>query len=119
MNIPFSSSGALSRRHYALIRSVESATSFQEADNHLQAEIRSLRSALTRPAVTPAEYKEYLIIILYCFNMIEYQFDPGLLDFALPYAVNLAEVGKTIEEKRIGESLRILESGEVFVLCRL
>jgi AP-4 complex subunit epsilon-1 len=46
---------------------------------------------------------EYLIILLYCFNAIEVGFSPGSIAFALPHAVNLAEAGKTIEQKRIGK----------------
>lgn len=46
---------------------------------------------------------EYLIILLYCFNAIEIEFPPGSIAFAFPHAVNLAEAGKTIEQKRIGE----------------
>ena len=46
---------------------------------------------------------ECLIILLYCFNAIEIGFSPGSIAFALPHAVNLAEAGKTIEQKRIGK----------------
>ncbi|KAM6502418.1 Armadillo-type fold [Amanita muscaria] len=102
MDVPFSSSGALSRRHYALIRSVESAATVQEVDKYLMAEIQSMRSSLTSRNLTPALCKEYLVILLYCFNTIEHGFTSGLLDFALPHAVTLAETGKTIEQKRIG-----------------
>ncbi|KIL68894.1 hypothetical protein M378DRAFT_120105 [Amanita muscaria Koide BX008] len=102
MDVPFSSSGALSRRHYALVRSVESAATVQEVDKYLMAEIQSMRSSLTSRNLTPALCKEYLVILLYCFNTIEHGFTSGLLDFALPHAVTLAETGKTIEQKRIG-----------------
>jgi len=50
-----------------------------------------------------AQCMEYLIILLYCFNAIEVGFSPGSIAFALPHAVNLAEAGKTIEQKRIGK----------------
>ena len=42
--------------------------------------------------------------------MITYDFTPGLLDFALPHAINLAETGETIEQKRIGKLGAILLS---------
>lgn len=51
MDVPFSSSGALSRAHYAIVRKVESATSSQAADQHLAAEIKSIRRQLAHPAL--------------------------------------------------------------------
>ena len=67
---------------------------------------------------------ECLVILLYCFNVVEFGFSPGLMDFALPYAINLAEAGKTIEQKRIGKWDRIppiLNNGfifnRLFLLC--
>ncbi|KAF8629184.1 hypothetical protein AX17_005769 [Amanita inopinata Kibby_2008] len=102
MDVPFSSSGALSRRHYALVRKVESATSIREADRHLLAEIESVRLQLMNPGLSLAQSTEHMIILLYCFDMIAADFSPGLLAFALPHAISLAETGKTIEAKRIG-----------------
>jgi hypothetical protein len=43
MEVPFISSGALNRTHYALVRKVESATSTQAADQALLTEIKSIR----------------------------------------------------------------------------
>lgn len=50
MDIPFISSGALSRAHYALVRKVEIAASLSEADEHLLAEVEHVRDRLTRSA---------------------------------------------------------------------
>ncbi|KAF8348155.1 armadillo-type protein [Amanita rubescens] len=102
MEVPFSSSGALSRRHYGLVRVVELSSSTQEANNILHAEIQAVRVDMARADLTFAQCMEYLIILLYCFNTIEIGFSPGSIAFALPHAVNLAEAGKTIEQKRIG-----------------
>ena len=46
---------------------------------------------------------ECLVILLYCFNAIEIGFSSGSIAFALPHAANLAEAGKTLEQKRIGK----------------
>lgn len=51
MDVPFSSSGAMSRAHYALVRKVEAATP-QAADQILLAEVQSIRHQLTRSTLT-------------------------------------------------------------------
>lgn len=50
------------------------------------------------------ETKESLIILLYCSMSIASSaaLPAGSLDFALPQAVNLAEAGKKVHDKRIG-----------------
>jgi hypothetical protein len=52
MNVPFSSSGALSRRHYGLVRAVESSSSVQEANNVLRAEIEAVQVDMARADLT-------------------------------------------------------------------
>jgi AP-4 complex subunit epsilon-1 len=52
MDVPFISSGAISRGHYALVRKVESAESPQLADQYLVAEVRSTRQRLAHPALS-------------------------------------------------------------------
>lgn len=49
MDIPFVSSGALSRAHYAIVRKVECATSPQEANTHLSAEIKLIARQFQTP----------------------------------------------------------------------
>jgi hypothetical protein len=49
MEVPFISSGALSRAHYALIRKVELAQTSQQADGYLLEEVVALRDRLSRP----------------------------------------------------------------------
>jgi AP-4 complex subunit epsilon-1 len=49
MEVPFISSGALSRAHYVLVRKVELAQSTQQADNYLLEEVVALRDRLSRP----------------------------------------------------------------------
>ncbi|KAI0372895.1 ARM repeat-containing protein [Pilatotrama ljubarskyi] len=100
MEVPFSSSGAMSRAHYALVRKIESATP-QAADHILLAEVQSIRHQLTRSTLTVKQCKECLILLLYCSMSVH----PGTsvdLEFALPHAINLAEAGQTIQDKRTG-----------------
>ena len=52
MEVPFISSGALSRAHYVLVRKVELAQSTQQADNYLLEEVDALRDRLSRPGFT-------------------------------------------------------------------
>ncbi|OJT09138.1 AP-4 complex subunit epsilon [Trametes pubescens] len=100
MEVPFSSSGAMSRAHYALVRKIETATP-QAADQILLAEVQSIQYQLTRSTLTLKQCKESLILLLYCAMTV----NPGThvdLEFALPHAINLAEVGKTVQDKRTG-----------------
>jgi len=102
MNVPFISSGALSRAHYTLVRRVESANSHQLADQYLLAEVQSMKYRLAHPTLSLKQCKESLIILLYCSTAIASGFPNGELDFALPHAVNLAETGESVQDKRIG-----------------
>ena len=119
MEVPFISSGAISRAHYALVRKVETATSVPAADQVLLTEIETIRERLGRAlsevswntqvslysrsphVLQQKQTKECLVMLLYCSMTLS----PGLavnMDFALPHAVNLAEAGKTVQNKRIG-----------------
>ncbi|KXN90161.1 AP-4 complex subunit epsilon [Leucoagaricus sp. SymC.cos] len=101
MDVPFISSGALSRAHYALIRKVEESTSEGSINRILEAEIKSIRERLARPGQKRS--KEALILLLYCsMTATTSIFPPGTFDFALPHALSLAEAGSTIEDKRTG-----------------
>jgi AP-4 complex subunit epsilon-1 len=122
MDVPFISSGAMSRAHYALVRKVESANSPQLADRYLLSEIQSLRRGFEDPRLSlvrsllcgyrvqaanvklQKQCKEYLIILMYCSMAITSGLlSNGQFDFALPHAVSLAEAGHTVQDKRIGE----------------
>jgi len=122
MDVPFHSSGAMSRAHYAIVRKVESSASIQSADQDLFLEIKSIQAQLSHPRlqiVHPVlkynpfcdlalnfcqeKCKECLVILLYCATSVT----PGFLakdafDFAFPHAINLATSAKKAEEKRIG-----------------
>ncbi|OCH93386.1 ARM repeat-containing protein [Obba rivulosa] len=101
MDVPFSASGAMSRAQYALVRKVESASSPQLADQLLLVEIDAIRERLSASALSLAQCKECLIMLLYC-SMSVSSGTGADLEFALPHAVNLAEAGKTIQDKRTG-----------------
>lgn len=49
MEVPYSSSGALSRAHYALVRKVELAQTAQQADGYLYEELAVVSTRLSRP----------------------------------------------------------------------
>lgn len=52
MDVPFVSSGAISRSHYALVRKVETAQTPQQADQYILAEVDSIHSQLSRSTLT-------------------------------------------------------------------
>lgn len=56
MDVPFISSGAQSRAHYALVRKVEGASSPQQADQYLFAEVNSIHARLSQP-----DYRSYAL----------------------------------------------------------
>jgi len=101
MDVPFISSGAISRAHYALVRKVEAAASPQLADQYLLAEVDSIREQLAWSTLTLKQCKECLILLLYCSISVNSDVEMDL-DFALHHAVNLAESGRSVQEKRIG-----------------
>jgi hypothetical protein len=49
MQVPFISSGALSRVHYSLVRKVELAQTTQQADGYLLDQVVAVRERLSRP----------------------------------------------------------------------
>ncbi|KAJ7502817.1 armadillo-type protein [Mycena galericulata] len=103
MDVPFVSSGALNRAHYTLVKNIESAPSPEIADSYILKEVESIRFRLRHPTISLKETRECLIILLYCFMSITSPALPsGSLDFALPHAVNLAEAGRKVHEKKIG-----------------
>ncbi|TDL21032.1 ARM repeat-containing protein [Rickenella mellea] len=101
--VPYHSSGASSRAHYALVRKVESASSTVEAERALLEEVHAIRARFAARALSLGKCKECLIILLYCANTSgRGSITPGRLAFGLPAAVNLAEAGSNVSEKRIG-----------------
>ena len=59
MDVPFSSSGAMSRAHYALVRKIEAATP-QAADQILLAEVHSIRNQLARSTLTLVSREQWI-----------------------------------------------------------
>ncbi|KAJ7668431.1 armadillo-type protein [Mycena polygramma] len=103
MDVPFVESGALSRAHYTLVKNVESSPSPEMADSYILKEVESIRRRFRLPTISVKEVTENLIVLLYCSVAITTPALPsGSFDFALPQAVNLAEAGKKVHEKRIG-----------------
>ncbi|TFK25535.1 ARM repeat-containing protein [Coprinopsis marcescibilis] len=103
MDIPFSSSGALSRAHYSIVRKVETATSPQQADQFLALEFKETQEHLSKRSLTINKCKECLVILLYCASTATPGFfPPDAFEFGITHALNLADAGKTIEDRRIG-----------------
>jgi AP-4 complex subunit epsilon-1 len=46
MDVPFHSSGAMSRAHYAIVRKVESAPTIQSGDQHIFLEVNFIQERL-------------------------------------------------------------------------
>ncbi|KZT23916.1 ARM repeat-containing protein [Neolentinus lepideus HHB14362 ss-1] len=101
MNVPFTSSGAMSRAQYAFVRKVEIAVSPSEVDQHILSEVEVIRRQFANPGLSLKQCKECLVILLYCAMNMSVT-PPGGMDFALPHAVHLAESGVTTQDKRIG-----------------
>ncbi|KAG2146464.1 armadillo-type protein [Suillus bovinus] len=101
MDVSFIDSGALSRAHYSLVRKAESAQSPQAADQIHLSEIDGIRHLFAVGGVSLKECREKLIMLLYC-SMNLTHVHPGELAFALPHAVNLAEMGQTLHDKQLG-----------------
>ncbi|KAJ3842106.1 armadillo-type protein [Lentinula raphanica] len=98
--VPYSSSGASSRRHYVLVRKVETASSTQAVDDVINAEVEYIVQEFTKANVATSLCKQYLIILLYCITVSNTPLTA--LESVLPHALNLAEAGKNISEKRLG-----------------
>ncbi|KAK0212386.1 armadillo-type protein [Desarmillaria ectypa] len=103
MDVPFISSGASSRRHYALVCKIEAAQSGQHADEYISAEVRSIRSQFNDPGLSLRSCRELLIVLLYCYNAVTTSaLKQEALYFAIPHAINLAEAASNAKDKRIG-----------------
>ncbi|EKM80809.1 hypothetical protein AGABI1DRAFT_37340 [Agaricus bisporus var. burnettii JB137-S8] len=103
MNVPFISSGALSRAHYALVRNIEESTSEAAANRSLESEVEAIRLQLAQPGLSLKKIKEALVLLLYCSMTATIPIFPkGSFDFAFQSALGLAEAGTTVEDKRIG-----------------
>ncbi|KAF4598384.1 hypothetical protein EYR38_006786 [Pleurotus pulmonarius] len=103
MDVPFASSGAMTRMHYSLVRKVEEAPSPGVADQLLQEEARAMQHELSQPGLSQRRCKECLIMIMYCAMATTFgSLGHSVIESALPHAVTLAESGGTIQNKRIG-----------------
>ncbi|ORY23802.1 armadillo-type protein [Naematelia encephala] len=97
---PYLISGASSRAHHAHIARLNDARSTQEEDALIDAETERCRIVLAGHNVSTAKVAECLIILLHC--SITRHTATGSLDWALLSALQLAEGGRTIKERRVG-----------------
>lgn len=100
--LSFVSSGALSRSHYKLVCKVETAESAQLVDHYLSEAVVAARRLLAQPRLSQKEGTECLVILLYC-RLSSCTLTAQLFDFAIPYAITLAEAGSSVAVKRIGD----------------
>jgi len=56
MDVPFHSSGAISRAYYAIVRKVETADTTQTADQHIFLEIKTLKDKFAYPNVSTVSF---------------------------------------------------------------
>lgn len=63
MNVPFISSGALSRAHYALVRNIEESTSEAAANRSLESEVEAIRLQLAQPGLSLVRVIVLLVLV--------------------------------------------------------
>ncbi|TFY64690.1 hypothetical protein EVJ58_g2464 [Rhodofomes roseus] len=99
MDVPFVSSGAISRSQYALVRKVETAQTPQLADQYILAEVDSIRSQLSRSTLTlvraPFSYPPDIAL------MQPVEAMQGIFDSTAILCYE-PESGPTVQDKRIG-----------------
>jgi hypothetical protein len=71
MEVPFISSGALSRVHYSLVRKVELAQTNQESDGYLLDEVVAVRERLSRPGFSSVGFSCLLSRKRFSLNILD------------------------------------------------
>ncbi|OCF33953.1 hypothetical protein I316_04299 [Kwoniella heveanensis BCC8398] len=97
---PYLTSGASSRAHHALLVRLNEASSTQEEDEIISKEIGRAKEAMTTKGLSTAKIAVTLIVLLHC-SMLRHRTDNDI-EIALVYALQLAEGGRTLSERRIG-----------------
>lgn len=92
----FAISNAISRDHYQLVKDTE--TSHLNPTAIASVQVQSIKQRLAKSR-SNAVTIEPLVELLHCNNVTETALD---LNFALKYAIDLIEAGKTTAEKRVG-----------------
>lgn len=95
---PYLTSAASSRAHHALLVKLDEAASPQEQDGIVAAEVERCRALLSASPST-SRIAQTLIILLHCDTVTHTAVD---LEFALIPALQLAEGGRTLAERRMG-----------------
>ncbi|KAK6904286.1 hypothetical protein I203_107802 [Kwoniella mangroviensis CBS 8507] len=97
---PYLTSGASSRAHHGLLVRLNEAASTQEEDEIIHVEISRAKEVLSVRGQSKSKIAETLIILLHCL-MLRHRTEEDV-EFALVSALQLAEGGRTIAERRIG-----------------
>ncbi|KAJ1305663.1 hypothetical protein OPQ81_000658 [Rhizoctonia solani] len=93
-------SAAVNRHHYALTHKVENASSVQEADAAIWAEVGRIKKEIERGLTN---VRGELVILMYChIAAVSRPVNAADLEFALSPAVNLAATGRAVKDRRIG-----------------
>ncbi|WWC58926.1 uncharacterized protein I303_101471 [Kwoniella dejecticola CBS 10117] len=97
---PYLTSGASSRAHHGLLARLHEASSVQEADEIISGEIKRAKKVLAIRGQSTSKISETLIILLHC-QSLRHRTDEDT-EFALVPALQLAEGGRSLVERRIG-----------------
>ncbi|WWD08222.1 hypothetical protein V865_006333 [Kwoniella europaea PYCC6329] len=97
---PYVTSGASSRAHHGWLVRLNEAASTQEEDDIISDEIRKARDVLGVRGQSTRKIADTLIILLHCL-MLRHRTE-GDVELAMVSALQLAEGGRTIAERRIG-----------------
>ncbi|WVR04238.1 hypothetical protein IAU60_001238 [Kwoniella sp. DSM 27419] len=97
---PYLTSGASSRAHHALLVRLNEAASQYEEDEVVSREIALAKEVLAVQGQSMGKIADTLIILLHC-SMLRHRTDDSV-EFGLVAALQLAEGGRNVAEKRIG-----------------
>nr|XP_019008999.1 uncharacterized protein I206_06687 [Kwoniella pini CBS 10737]OCF47780.1 hypothetical protein I206_06687 [Kwoniella pini CBS 10737] len=97
---PYLVSGASSRAHHGLLTRLHEAASVQEEDEIISKEIRRAKETLAVRGQSTSKLRDTLIILLHC-QMLRHRTEDNI-EFAFVPALQLAEGGHTLAERRTG-----------------
>ncbi|WVQ68705.1 uncharacterized protein L199_006914 [Kwoniella botswanensis] len=97
---PYLTSGASSRAHHGLLVRLNEAASTQEEDEIIHMEISRTKEVLSVRGQSMSKIADTLVILLHCL-MLRHRTEEDA-EFALVLALQLAEGGRTIAERRMG-----------------
>ncbi|WRT65256.1 uncharacterized protein IL334_002199 [Kwoniella shivajii] len=97
---PYLTSGASSRTHHGLLVKLHEAASAQEEDELISNEITKAKAVLSSKGQSTSKISDTLIVLLHC-QILRHRVEDNV-EFALVSALQLAEGGRSLSERRIG-----------------